>query len=62
MKTDFKSVVALLVEQGVEPSQAQQYVTSSVRSNRATFFEVYGRGGMKRRRIGAGGQEGRGRV
>ncbi len=43
---DFKDVVMLLARHGVEPVQAQQYVTATVKSHKATFYEVYGRGGL----------------
>ena len=42
----FKSVVSLLVDHEVELVDAQQFATSASNTRQATFFEVYGRGGL----------------
>ena len=49
---DFKDVVSLLVAHGVEHLDAQRYVCSLVKGKSpnepATFFEMYGQGGLSR--------------
>ena len=52
-ENDFRDVVSLLISHGVEPIEAQRYVTSVVKPKpcddaSATFFEVYGQGGLTR--------------
>ena len=52
-ESDFSDVVNMLLAHGVEPVEAQRYVTSVVKAKRddkqpTGFFEVYGQGSLKR--------------
>ena len=48
-ESDFRTVTSLLVHHGVEPVEAQRFVTSTVRAhNKKSFFEMYGQGGLSR--------------